>query len=334
MSRLVLRRVAVVPFVAFGVATLVFLVLRIVPGSAVDSLAGQAATGEQRRQITAALGLDQSLLVQYGKFLKGAVTLNPGQSFYSGQDVSSLLGDVLPATIELAVASALLMVVFGVGTGALAARYRGTWIDTTLRFVAILFFSMPWFVLGVVLILLVGVQLGLLPTFGRLPPGTDYQPTTGFVLIDAIVQGRPDLIWPWLEHLILPAITVGLTTAGFITRTSRAAILEVLGEDFVRSARMKGMTEGRVFWRHVLRNAALPVVTVVGVQFGALLGGAVVTEVVYAYPGVGRLLVNAIAQRDFPVVQGASLAVAFLYILVNALTDLSYLVLDPRLRRA
>ncbi len=334
MTSKILRRLAVVPLVAFGVATLVFLVLRVVPGSAVNAVAGQNASPEQRAQITENLGLNDSLLVQYGKFLEGAVTLNPGQSFYSGREVFDLLADVLPATIELALASLVVMVVFGLTTGALAAFYRGTWIDTVLRFTATTFFSMPWFVLGVLLLLLVGVQLELLPTFGRFPPGTDYEPTTGFVLIDSVVQGRLDLIGPWIEHLILPALTVGLTTAGFLTRTARASILEVLGEDYVRTARSKGMSERRIFRSHVLRNAALPMVTVVGVQFGALLGGAVITEVVYAYPGIGRLLVGSISSRDFPVVQGAALAIAFLYILVNTLTDLSYYVLDPRLKRA
>lgn len=333
MWRLALRRLAIVPFVAFGAATLVFFVLRIIPGSAVDSLANQSASPEQRAAITEKLGLNDSLLTQYLKFLKGIVTLDPGQSFYSGQDVLDLIRGVLPATIELTIAAMLIILTIGIGFGALAARFRGTWIDATLRFVAILFFSMPWFVLGVILILVVGVQLGLLPTFGRLPAGTDYDPTTGFIPVDSVLQGRTDLLWPWFERLIMPAIAVGMATAGFVTRTTRAEMLNVLREDFVRSARMKGLSERRVIWGHVFRNAALPIVTVVGLQFGALLGGAVVTEVVFAYPGIGRLLVGSINSRDFPVIQGAALTVAFLYILVNTVTDLSYYVLDPRLKR-
>jgi peptide/nickel transport system permease protein len=193
---------------------------------------------------------------------------------------------------------------------------------------------MPWFWLGVLLIVVFGVQLHVLPTFGRLPATVDYKPTTNFILIDALIQGRPDLIWPWIQHLILPAVTVGLTTAGFVTRITRASFVETMHEDFVRTARMKGMTERRVFRRHIFRNAALPIVTIVGLQFGALLGGAVIAEVVFAYPGIGRMMVNAIFQRDYPVVQGAALAIAFMYILVNAVTDISYLTLDPRLRRS
>jgi len=333
MRASIIRRIAVLPFLAFAVATIVFVVLRIVPGNAVNAIAGQAASAEQRQLITEKLGLDESLLVQYGKFLQGTVTLDPGVSFYSGESVNSRLFDVLPATIELALASLVIMLLVGLVTGVLAAAYRGTWIDSALRFGATVFFSMPWFWLGTLLILLVGVNLELLPTFGRLPADVSYDPTTNFVMIDAIIQGRPDLVGPWLKHLILPAVTVGLTTAGFVTRTTRASFVDTMSEDFVRTARMKGMTERQVFWRHIFRNSALPIVTIVGIQFGALLGGAVVTEVVFAYPGVGRLLVDAISQRDYPIVQGAALAVAFLYILVNTLTDISYQFLDPRMRQ-
>ena len=333
MRASILRRIAVLPFLAFAVATIVFVVLRIVPGNAVNTIAGQAASAEQRQLITEKLGLDESLFVQYLKFLQGTITLDPGVSFYSGESVNSRLFDVLPATIELALASLVIMLLVGLITGVLAAAYRGRWIDAALRLLATVFFSMPWFWLGTLLILLVGVNLELLPTFGRLPADVSYDPTTNFVLVDAIIQGRPELIWPWLQHLILPAVTVGLTTAGFVTRTTRASFVDTMSEDYVRTARMKGMTERQVFWRHIFRNSALPIVTIVGIQFGALLGGAVVTEVVFAYPGVGRLLVDAISQRDYPIVQGAALAVAFLYILVNTLTDISYQFLDPRMRQ-
>jgi peptide/nickel transport system permease protein len=198
--------------------------------------------------------------------------------------------------------------------------------------VATVFFSMPWFWLGVLLNVVFGVKLGWLPTFGRLPPEVSYEPQTGFILVDAVLQDRYDLIRPWITHLLLPALTVGLTTAGFVTRITRASFVETMGDDFVRTARMKGLASRQIFWGHVFRNAALPIVTIVGLQFGALLGGAVITEIVFAYPGVGRLMVNAIFQRDYPVVQGAALVIALLYVLVNTLTDISYLFLDPRLR--
>jgi peptide/nickel transport system permease protein len=330
----IIKRLAVLPVVAWAVATVVFLVLRILPGDASAVLAQQAQTAEQRELIVRELGLDQPLWEQYLVFLNGVIHLNPGVSFYSGESVNSLLKQTMPVTIELAVASVIVMVAVGLSTGVLAAAFRDTWIDEAARFAATVFFSMPWFWLGILLIVVFGVYLGVLPTFGRLPATVDYQPITNFVLIDAILEGRPDLILPWLSHLILPAVTVGLTTAGFVTRITRASFIETMFEDFVRTARMKGMSEWRVFWRHIFRNAALPIVTIVGLQFGALLGGAVISEVVFAYPGVGRMMVDAIFQRDYPVVQGAALVIAFLYVLVNTLTDISYLYLDPRLRRS
>ena len=191
---------------------------------------------------------------------------------------------------------------------------------------------MPWFWFGIVLILVFSVRLGWLPSFGRLPPTVFFEPVTNFVLIDAVILGRPDLIGPWLAHLVLPALTVGLTTAGFVTRITRGAVLEAMVEDYVRTARMKGLPAWRVFTDHVLRNAMLPIVTIVGLMFGAMLGGSVVTEVVFAYPGIGRMMVEAIYARDYAVVQGGALAIAVLYILVNLVTDLSYAVIDPRLR--
>lgn len=334
MNLEILKRLATLPLVAWAVATVVFLVLRIVPGDASDILAQQVSSAEQREQIVRELGLNQSIWEQYLQFLNGIIHLDPGVSFYSGESVNSLLKQTIPVTIELAIASVLIMVAIGLSTGMIAAAFRGTWIDEAARLSATVFFSMPWFWLGILLIVVFGVYLGILPTFGRLPASITYDPTTNFVLIDAVIQGRPDLILPWLSHLILPAVTVGLTTAGFVTRITRASFIETMFEDFVRTARMKGMSEWRVFWGHIFRNAALPIVTIVGLQFGALLGGAVISEVVFSYPGVGRLMVDSIFQRDYPVVQGAALVIAFLYVLVNTLTDISYAYLDPRLRRS
>nr|WP_198004844.1 ABC transporter permease [Rubrobacter xylanophilus] len=330
----VLRRLAILPVTALLVATVVFFVLRVVPGDASDVLASQATDPDQRAQITQELGLDEPLWRQYLLFLSGMARLDLGISFYSGQPVVELLFETVPVTIELAVASVLVMVGVGVSTGMIAAAFRNTWLDAAARFVAVVLFSMPWFWLGILLIVVFGVYLGWLPTFGRLPATVTYDPTTNFILVDALIQGRPDLILPWLQHLILPAVTVGLTTAGFVTQITRTSFIETMFEDFVRTARMKGMSEFRVFWGHIFRNAALPIVTIVGLQFGALLGGAVVSEAVFSYPGVGRMMVNAIFQRDYPVVQGAALVIASLYILVNTLTDISYLYLDPRLRRS
>lgn len=332
MSRVVAKRLALLPVTAWVVATIVFFVLHVIPGSAVDTLISQGVTGNIREQIIKSLALDKPLVTQYLTFLKGVVGGNLGRSFYSGQTVDSLLKSTIPVTIELAVASVILMVCLGITIGMIAARYRGTPIDTTARFIATLFFSMPWFWLGILLIIIFGVELHILPTFGRLPPGLNYQPKTNFIMVDAIIEGRPDLIGPWLEYLLLPALAVGLSSVGFVTRITRASFIDTMLDDYARTARMKGLPEGKIFWRHIFRNAAVPIITIAGLQFGALLGGAVITEVVFSYPGVGQLMVNAIIQRDYPVVEGAALVIAFMYILVNTLTDISYMFLDPRLR--
>jgi peptide/nickel transport system permease protein len=339
---LVARRLLAVPIVLFFLASLVFIAMRMLPGSPATALAvgggsGQATAAEVREneaRINEALGLDKSLPEQYGGFLDDLVHLDLGSSFYGGNSITGLLGSALPATIELTVAAMLIAVLLGLGTGVLAALRKDTWVDTLTRTVGTVSFSLPWFAFGVLAIVVFGVWLRWLPVLGRMPAQLDYHPLTNFVLLDAILQNRPELIWPWLQHLILPATTLALSMAGFITRIVRASVLEVLGDDFVRTARMKGLSGGQILRRHVLRNSSLPIVTVLGLQFGSLLGGSVITEQVFSYPGVGNMLVNGILQRDYPVVQGAALAIALLFTLVNVAVDLLYLVLDPRLRKA
>jgi peptide/nickel transport system permease protein len=334
--RVMATRLLAVPVVLFALASLVFLAMRLLPGSPAASLAGGGTNlsaeqiAENEARAGQALGLDQPLLTQYVSFLDDLVHLRFGSSFFGSNSVMGLLGDALPGTIELTVAAMALAVLIGVVTGVLAALRRGTWVDTAIRTVATVSFSLPWFALGVLGIVVFGVQLGWLPVLGRLPSSLDYTPTTNFVLIDAVLQNRPELVGPWIQHLVLPATTLALSMAGYITRIVRASVLEVLGDDFVRTARMKGLTQGAVIRRHVLRNSWLPIVTVLGLQFGSLLGGSVITETVFSYGGVGQLLVQGVLQRDYPVVQGAALAIALLFTLVNYAVDLLYMILDPR----
>jgi len=192
---------------------------------------------------------------------------------------------------------------------------------------------LPWFWFGIVLIIVFSLWLGWLPAFGRLPPTLEYQAVTNFVLIDAVILGRPDLIGPWLLHITLPALTVGLTTSGALMRLVRVGVIETGQTDYIRTARMKGVPAGRVFFRHILRNAALGILTVIGVQFGAMLGGSVIAEVVFGYPGIGRMTVDAVLTRDYAAAQGGAIVIATLYVLINLVTDLSYRWADPRLRR-
>ncbi|MEU4164156.1 ABC transporter permease [Actinoplanes sp. NPDC026670] len=340
MGRPLLRRLAAAPVALLVVCTTVFLAVRLAPGSPATDLAAAGADGQSTAEIAgnaarveATLGLDRPWPEQYLGFLRDLAHLDLGVSIHGGNDVTTLVGQALPATIELAVAAMLIAAVTGVGAGVLAALRRDTWLDTAGRVAGTVAYSLPWFAPGVLAIVVFGVWLDRLPVIGRLPHELGYRPSTGFVPVDAVVQDRPELVAPWAEHLILPAVTLALSPAGFLIRVVRAAVLDVLGEDFVRTARGKGLRRGQVLCRHVLRAASPPVVTVLGLHFGTLLGGSVVTETVFSYPGVGRLLVNAIMQRDYPVVQAAALAVAVLFVLVNVVVDALCLILDPRLRK-
>lgn len=337
--RFIARRIGAIIPVVFVLVTIVFLAMRWIPGSPTTALAGagnSSATSEEIAEAeaaaAAALGLDRPLWSQYLDYLGDLVTLDLGRSIFGGNSVATLVGQALPATIELTFAAMAIAVLIGIVTGTVAAWRRGTWLDGTIRSFATVSFSLPWFALGVLGVVVFGVILQWLPILGRLPASLGYVPTTGFILLDAILQNRPDLLGPWLRHLVLPATTLAVSMAGFITQIVRTSVLEVLHDDFTRTARMKGLPEPRILVRHVMRNASLPVVTVLGLQFGSLLGGSLITETVFSYPGIGNLLVSAVHQRDYPIVQGAVLAVGLLFVVVNVLVDLLYPVLDPRLR--
>jgi peptide/nickel transport system permease protein len=330
----IVRRLALVPVVTLAVVTIVFALLRLLPTDAAKILASSAggSTEAEAGQLREKLGLSASTPSQYVHYLNNLIHLDFGDSYYGNVPVSDLLRQTIPVTLELTIAAMLIATVLGVAGGILAAARRDGWLDTTIRGTSTLIVSLPWFALGVIFIVLFGVVWDVLPIFGRLPPGTEYDSTTNFVLIDAAIDDRWDLVWPWLQHLILPALTLGLTTAGFVMRITRVAILDTLSEQYVLTAKMKGMRERAILVRHALRNAAIPIVTILGILFGSLLGGAVVTEKVFSYPGVGSLLVDGIAKRDFYVVQGAALAIAIVFILVNTIVDVTYALLDPRLR--
>ena len=294
------------------VAVLVFLLLRLTPGDPAAILAGDAATGEQIAAIRADLGLDQPLIVQFGIWLGKVLTGDLGQSFYFRIDVATLIGQRLEPTFALATLTILIAVAISVPLGALAAWRFGGWLDRALMGFSVLGFSVPVFVLAYLLIWLVSLQLGWLPVQGYV------RIADNFVL--------------FVKHLILPAITLSVIYIALIARVTRASVLEALGEDYIRTARAKGLPEMRVLVRHALANAAVPIVTVIGIGIAILIGGVVVTESVYAIPGLGRLTVDAVLARDFPTIQGVILFFSLLYVLVNLLIDLSYVFLDPRIR--
>jgi peptide/nickel transport system permease protein len=294
------------------VAVLVFLLLRLTPGDPAAILAGDAATGEQIAKIRAELGLDRPLVVQFGIWISKVLTGDLGQSFYFRIDVATLIGQRLEPTFALATLTILIAIVVAVPLGALAAWRFGGWLDRALMGFSVLGFSVPVFVLAYLLIWLVSLKLGWLPVQGYV------RVSDGFFL--------------FLRHLILPSITLSVIYIALIARVTRASVLEALGEDYIRTARAKGLPELRVLVRHALANAAVPIVTVIGIGIAILIGGVVVTESVYAIPGLGRLTVDAVLARDFPTIQGVILFFSLVYVAVNLLIDLSYVFLDPRIR--
>ena len=288
--------------VILGVCTLVFLLIHLVPGDPVEAMLGESAQPADRAALRASLGLDQPLATQYRRYLVGLLSLDLGRSFQDQRAVSEILGERLPATLTLAAAALLLALLLAVPLGVFAARRRGSSFDAGAMAFSLIGVSMPNFWLGPLLILVFSLWLGWTPVSGSDEPAS----------------------------LVLPAVTLGTALAAILARMVRASVLEVLSEDYIRTARAKGLSEPAVLWRHALRNAWLPVLTLLGMQLGGLLGGAVITETVFAWPGVGSLLVEAIQARDFPVVQGCVLLISLVYVLVNTLTDLAYAGVDPR----
>ncbi len=310
-SFLARRLLATLP-VLLIVAVLVFLMLRLTPGDPAAVLAGDAASTEQIAQIRSGLGLDRSIPEQFAIWFGRLLTGDLGESFYYKTRVTDLIGQRLEPTVSLAVLTITLAVVVAVPLGVLAAWRFGGWLDRALMAFSVLGFSIPVFVLAYGLIWLVSLKLGWLPVQGY----------------KRIGEG----IGAWLQHLLLPSITLSVIYIALIARVTRASVLETLGEDYIRSARAKGLSEGKVLIRHALANAAVPIVTVIGIGIALLIGGVVVTESVYAIPGLGRLTVDAVLARDFPTIQGVILLFSFVYVMINLLVDLSYVFFDPRIR--
>jgi peptide/nickel transport system permease protein len=303
MTTFLVRRLLQSLVVVLGVSFVVFFILHLTGDPALVLLPPDASP-EDVRQFRQAMGFNDPFLVQYGRFLAGAVRGDFGQSIRHGEPAFGLVVERLPATFELAAAGLLLALVLAIPAGIVSAVRRNTPLDYASTVVALLGQSMPTFWLGIMLILLFSVQWQLLPSSGR---GT-------------------------AVHLVLPAITLGLFTTARITRLTRSGMLEVLGQDYIRTARAKGVSDPPVVWKHALKNAAIPIVTIVGIELGTLLGGSVITETIFAWPGVGRLSVQAIYNRDYPVVQAAVFLLATTFVVVNLVVDLVYTYLDPRIR--
>lgn len=314
MLRFVVSRLAAVVPVLFVVSCVVFLILRLAPGDPAAVIAGNSATTADVEQIRAKLGLDRSLPVQFGIWLGRVLQGDLGYSYFLNKPVAELIAQRLEPTASLAIGTILLAVLIAVPLGALAASRMGGWVDRALSVVSVAGFSIPVFVTGYVLIYLFSIQLDWLPVQG-------YRPL-----------GGKDGLAGWARHLILPWAALSIIYVALIARITRAAVSEALTEDYIRTARAKGVSEHVVLIRHALRNAAVPIVTVIGIGVALLIGGVVVTETVFAIPGLGSLTVDVVLNRDFPVIQGLVMFFAAIYVLINLLVDLSYLALDPRIR--
>ncbi len=333
MLAFLLRRIGLVLPALLGVALLSFVLMHLVPGDPVLVMAGQHALDPRdHAAMLHNLGLDAPLWLQFVRFVGHALRGDLGRSLFTHQPVLVEFLQRFPATVELSAAAMLLAIAVGIPTGVLAAVRRGRWSDHLLMGASLTGYSMPVFWWGLLLILLFSVQLGWTPVSGRLAPEYWIEPRSGLLLLDALLAGDYAVLRDALRHLLLPAVVLATIPLAVIARMTRSAMLEVLGADYVRAARARGVARWRVLLVHALRNALVPVLTVAGLQAGTLLAGAILTETTFSWPGVAQWLVQAIYQRDYPVVQGAILLVAVLIVGVNLCVDVCYGLIDPRIR--
>ena len=326
------RRLFVLVPILLGLSILVFLWIRALPAGPAESLLGERATPETIAQIEEQYGLDEPIHIQYWSYLKTVATGDLGTTIRSRRPVTDELRERFPATIELTFAALLFAVSFGIPLGYVAAKRYGTWVDHSSLVLSLLGISIPVFFLAILLKYVFAVELGWLPTVGRIDVLIDIEHPTNFYTIDALIAGDLAAFWDVIQHLILPAIALGSIPLAIIARITRASVLDVQNEDYVRTARAKGLPPRVVDARHIFRNALLPIMTIIGLQAGLLLSGAVLTETVFAFPGMGSWLVEAIRQRDYPILQGGILFVSLVFVLVNLLVDVSYALINPRIR--
>lgn len=332
MRTYILKRLVFTIPVLLGVSLVVFLVVRLAPGDPAKVMAGEHASAEFLEAMRTKWGLDKPFYVQYGVWLWRALHGDLGLSIATHAPVLQEVLERFPATLELSLVAMAFATLVGMVAGILSAVRQYSVIDYLAMVGALIGVSVPVFWLGLMLMLFFGLYLDLLPISGRLDPGVTLQTITGLYLLDAV------LTWNWraflsaLSHLLLPGIALGTIPMALIARMTRSAMLEVIRQDFIRTERAKGLPERMVIYRHALRNALIPIVTVVGMEFGLLLGGAILTETIFAWPGLGRYTVDAVYARDYPAIQGAVLFIACVFVVVNLVTDILYAMINPRIR--
>jgi dipeptide transport system permease protein len=333
MLRFIVTRVSLVIPTFIGITLLTFAMIRLIPGDPIEMLAGEHGIDPARHaELLHQFGFDRPRLVQYAVYVGPVLRGNLGISLSTHAPVIRDFLQLFPATVELSVAAMLFAIVVGLPVGMLAAIRRGRFLDHSVMGLSLTGYSMPIFWWGLLLILLFSVNLGWTPVSGRIDIAYDFDSVTGFMLIDSLLSGQDGAFTSALSHLILPTIVLGTIPLAVIARMTRSSMLEVLNEDYVRTARAKGLSPVRVLWVHALRNALIPVITVIGLQVGTLMGGAILTEYTFSWPGIGHWLVDSIARRDYPALQSGVLLVATAVILVNLTVDLLYGLVNPRIR--
>lgn len=333
MLRFVLTRVSLVVPTFIGVTLLAFVLIRLVPGDPIETMAGERGIDPERHaRLLREYGLDQPVLVQYGIYIGRVLRGDLGKSIVTSAPVVEEFAALFPATIELALCAVVFALLLGLPAGVVAAVRRNSVFDHGVMTVSLAGYSMPIFWWGLLLILLFSVKLGLTPVSGRIDLLYYIEPVTGFLLVDSLLSDQEGAFGSALSHLVLPAIVLGTVPLAVIARMTRSAMLEVLGEDYIRTARAKGLSPLRVVGLHALRNALIPVVTVIGLQVGVLFTGAILTETIFSWPGVGKWLVESINRRDYPVLQGGILLIGTMVMAVNLVVDVLYGVINPRIR--
>lgn len=332
MVTYIVKRILQLIPVLVGVSIIVFFLMRVCAADPASIVLGQYATEESITEWRDANGLNDPIIVQYFSFIKGAVTGDLGTSYYSKSSVTKEILTRFPATIELAVSAILFASILGIVVGVISSVKKNSIFDTGGMVFSLVGVSMPIFWLGILLIILFAGMLHLLPSSGRIDPVLKPNTVTGFILIDSLLEGNGEAFIDGVRHLVLPTVALSLYSMAIIARMTRSSMLETLQQDYIRTARAKGIRESLVIRRHALRNACMPIVTVIGLQLGSLLGGAVLTESVFSWPGIGSYTVNCILKSDFPVVQGVVLLIAVIFVFMNLIVDILYAFLDPRIK--
>ncbi|REG83697.1 ABC transporter permease subunit [Marinomonas pollencensis] len=333
MFQFIFRRLSLVIPTFIGITLLTFTLIHMIPGDPIEVMAGERGVSPERHaELSAQLGLDKPLYEQYFHYVVGIAQGDLGQSLVTREPVMNEFLTLFPATVELAICAAIFAILVGLPAGIFAAVKRGTVLDHSVMTLSLTGYSMPIFWWALLLMLVFSVTLGWTPVSGRIDVVYWIDNTTGFMLIDSWLSGEEGAFKSAVSHLILPSIVLGTIPMAVIARMTRSSMLEVLSEDYIRTARAKGIAPWRVIVIHALRNALIPVITVIGLQVGTLLSGAILTETVFAWPGIGKWLIESISRRDYPVVQGGILIVATIIIVVNLLVDIAYGVVNPRIR--